>query len=66
VGTWFKHELFGRRWKGRRESLIGMSNASFVCSFVETGFLCVALCCPRTHSVDQVGLELRNLPVSAS
>jgi hypothetical protein len=22
--------------------------------------------CPRTHSVDQAGLELRNLPVSAS
>jgi hypothetical protein len=29
----------------------------------------VSLCspgCPRTHSVDQVGLELRNLPVSDS
>jgi hypothetical protein len=22
--------------------------------------------CPRTHSVDQAGLELRNLPASAS
>jgi hypothetical protein len=29
----------------------------------------VSLCipgCPRTHSVDQAGLELRNLPASAS
>jgi hypothetical protein len=35
--------------------------------FFETGFLCVALAgCPGTHSVDQVGLELRNLPASAS
>jgi hypothetical protein len=36
--------------------------------FSETGFLCV-VCrpgCPRTQSVDQGGLELRNLPASAS
>jgi hypothetical protein len=36
----------------------------FVCSFV-----CFSLCspgCPRTHSVDEAGLELRNLPASAS
>ena len=36
--------------------------------FFETGFLCVALVsvCPGTLSVDQAGLELRNLPASAS
>ena len=39
----------------------------FVCLFVfETGFLCIALGCPRTHFVDQAGLELRNMPASAS
>jgi hypothetical protein len=32
------------------------------CSF---GSLC-SPGCPRTHSVDQAGLELRNLPASAS
>jgi hypothetical protein len=41
----------------------------FVCSFVflfsETGFLC-SPGCPGTHFVDQAGLELRNLPASAS
>jgi hypothetical protein len=31
---------------------------------VETGFLCIAY--PRTHFVDQAGLELRNLPASTS
>jgi hypothetical protein len=38
------------------------------CFVFETGFLCVALAagCPRTHSVDQAGLELRNPPASAS
>jgi hypothetical protein len=34
----------------------------FVCLFV---FLCSSDC-PGTHSVDQAGLELRNLPASAS
>ena len=34
--------------------------------FSETGFLCIAPGCPGSHSVDQVGLELRNLPASAS
>jgi hypothetical protein len=33
--------------------------------FSETGFLCIALA-PGTHFVDQAGLELRNLPASAS
>jgi hypothetical protein len=33
--------------------------------FFETGFLC-SRGCPGTHSVDQAGLELRNLPASAS
>ncbi|GAB1288312.1 DNA repair and recombination protein RAD54B [Apodemus speciosus] len=34
---------------------------------IQTGFLCVALLgCPGTHSVDQAGLELRNLLASAS
>jgi hypothetical protein len=32
----------------------------------ETGFLCIALGCPKTHFVDQAGLEIRNLPASAS
>jgi hypothetical protein len=39
------------------------SNPFFVCfgfRFLETGFLCIAL------AVDQAGLELRNLPASAS
>jgi hypothetical protein len=38
------------------------------CYFPETGF-CVCVCssgCPGIHSVDQAGLELRNLPASAS
>jgi hypothetical protein len=39
--------------------------------FFETGFVCVCVCvcspgCPGTHSADQAGLELRNLPASAS
>jgi hypothetical protein len=34
--------------------------------FFETGFLCIALGCPGTHSVDQAGLKLRNPPASAS
>jgi hypothetical protein len=39
----------------------------FVFVFFETGFLCVALAvCPGTHFVDQAGLELSNLPASAS
>jgi hypothetical protein len=40
----------------------------FVCLFVcfETGFLLCSPGCPGTHFVDQAGLELRNLPVSAS
>jgi hypothetical protein len=38
----------------------------FVCFlFFETGFLC-SPDCPGTHFVDQAGLELRNLPASAS
>jgi hypothetical protein len=39
----------------------------FVCFFVFRDR--VSLCspgCPGTHSVDQAGLELRNLPASAS
>jgi hypothetical protein len=40
--------------------------AFFFFWFFETGFLCVAPGCPGTHSVDQAGLELRNLPASAS
>jgi hypothetical protein len=46
----------------------------FVLLFCLTCFVCffrdrVSLCspgCPGTHSVDQAGLELRNLPASAS
>jgi hypothetical protein len=42
----------------------------FVCLFVFMVFRDrVSLCspgCPGTHSVDQAGLELRNLPASAS
>jgi hypothetical protein len=32
----------------------------------ETGFLCVAPGCPRTHSVDHAGLKLRDPFASAS
>ena len=45
---------------------------SFFCLFVfgfgffETGFLLYSPDCPRTHFVDQAGLDLRNLPASAS
>jgi hypothetical protein len=40
----------------------------FIFWLLETGFLCIALADldPRTHSVDQAGLKLRNLPASAS
>jgi hypothetical protein len=34
--------------------------------FYEIGFLCVALADTGTYSVDQAGLELRNLMASAS
>jgi hypothetical protein len=34
--------------------------------FFETGFLWYSPGCPGTHFVDQAGLELRNLPASAS
>jgi hypothetical protein len=37
----------------------------YLCSD-ETGHSSVSLGCPGTHSVDQAGLELRNLPASAS
>ena len=37
----------------------------FVC-FIKTGFLLYSPGCPRTRSVNQAGLELRDLPVSAS
>jgi len=39
---------------------------NFLFFFFETGFLCIALACPGTHFVDQVGLKLRNPPASAS
>ena len=39
----------------------------FVCCFYKVGFLCVTLeFCTGIHSVDQAGLELRDLPASAS
>ena len=44
----------------------GLSSDLFVCLFFQTGFLCVALSYPGTHSVDQAVLELRDLPASAS
>jgi hypothetical protein len=34
--------------------------------FFETGFLCIVLADPGTHSVDQAGVKLRNPPASAS
>jgi hypothetical protein len=37
----------------------------FVCLFEDRVSLC-SPGCPGTHSVDQAGLELRNLPASAS
>ena len=38
----------------------------FLFLFFETGFLCIALAVLGLTFVDQVGLELRNLPASAS
>jgi hypothetical protein len=40
----------------------------FVClfCFFETGFPLCSPGCPGTHSVDQAGFEIRNLPASAS
>jgi hypothetical protein len=38
----------------------------FLFIFFNTGFLCEALDVPETSSLDQAGLELRNLPTSAS
>jgi hypothetical protein len=54
-----------------------VSGGFFVCLFVHFLFCFVLFCfrdrvslyspgCPGTHSVDQAGLELRNLPASAS
>jgi hypothetical protein len=46
-----------------------MKEIGFVCLFVFVFGDRVLLCslgCPGTHSVDQAGLELRNLPASAS
>ena len=34
--------------------------------FFKTGFFLCSPGCPGTHSVDQAGLKLRDLPVSAS
>jgi hypothetical protein len=48
-------------------NLPSSENFLFVCLFVFRDR--VSLCspgCPATHSVDQVGLELRNPPASAS
>jgi hypothetical protein len=38
----------------------------FFFGFLETGFLCIALAVLELNFVDQSGLELRNLPASAS
>jgi hypothetical protein len=38
----------------------------FIFWLFETGFLCVALCCPRIHFVDQAGFELRISNASTS
>jgi hypothetical protein len=38
----------------------------FLFLFFETGFSLCSPGCPGTHFVDQAGLELRNLPASAS
>jgi hypothetical protein len=38
----------------------------FVLFCFETGFSLCSPSCPGTHSVDQAGLKLRNLPASAS
>jgi hypothetical protein len=51
------------------KSLFEGVNISFVCLFCfvfrDRASLCSPVC-PGTHSVDQAGLELRNLPASAS
>jgi hypothetical protein len=41
-------------------------NILIIYFFSETGFLCVVLAVLELNSVDQAGLELRNLPASAS
>ena len=54
-------------WSSLRFSHGAISPDLFVCLFVFRDR--VSLCspsCPGTHSVDQAGLELRNLPASAS
>jgi hypothetical protein len=56
--------FFGGGERVKRESLLRKAGKlCFLFVFFETGFFCVA--CPGTHSVDQAGLELRNLPASA-
>jgi hypothetical protein len=58
------------RYQGENE--IGLKSIFVVVVVVvvvvfETGFLCMySSGCPGTHFVDQAGLELRNLPASAS
>ena len=37
-----------------------------VCLFLDSVSLCKSSGCPRTHFVDQISLELRDLPTSAS
>jgi hypothetical protein len=53
---WFGLVWFGLVWFG----------LVLVCLFSRQGFSVSRHGCPGTHSVDQAGLELRNLPASAS
>jgi hypothetical protein len=57
-------------WKHNRSRTImcaeGISIFLFVFVFLRQGFSLYSPGCPGTHFVDQAGLKLRNLPVSAS
>jgi hypothetical protein len=62
-----RNPVLKNRTKQKKTKHFAMGFLLFICFwFFETGFLCIAPACPGTHSVDQAGLELRNLPASAS
>jgi hypothetical protein len=44
----------------------GREGVGFYFSFQDRVSLCNSPACPRAHSVDQAGLELRDPPASAS
>jgi hypothetical protein len=62
MGAW---ELNSDPLKKRCHSFLVLFVCLFVCLFRDRVSL-YSPGCPGTHSVDQAGLELRNLPASAS